>query len=451
MLTLSQTRTVLAAGVELAIQDCQQHTPVLVSSWARLLGNGLKMPPIYVILDFFGAMMDWNSRAIRSRNLPWEARYRDGLLWDFFYSADGRRLRELAHRLEHKPAILFAMYERFLEIFFGELQAGLEDWYASGIAREAAEDLKNLEAGDLDYIFEDENWWPVLNVSNLIRLYQKKGSFLQEEDFWELSEIEAIPNAALRFAARECRHAQRRIMEEFMDLRRQQRLEDTAFMPDKPPKPGNRPVGGIEGVTQTGRLEGVWVSELMWIGEPTPIGVDLFDLRYVEGELLYQERDNRELDDEVLPIRLQIRGRQFWPGLDRPALKPFVLFGGIGALMEEAARLHTPKRFFWDISIHLEDEAQRELLPVFELHLKRYIDLRRARIRLLPSWQEPSRTLASIFLFGSRVEGCTSLDWEQEKLFFEDPAKNKLETGMHIGGLASWIWQAVRIVHRIAS
>ncbi len=450
MLDLAQTRTVLAASSELAIQDCQQYTPDLMASWARLLGSGMKMPPVNVVLDFFGAMMGWNSRSMRSRSLPWEARYRDGLLWDFFYSADGRRLRELAHRLEHKPAVLLPMYERFLEIFFGELQDGLKDWYASSIAREAVEDIKSLKAEDLDYIFEDERWWPVLDVSNLLRVYQKKGFFLQEEDFWELEEIESIPNAALRFAARECRQAQRLISEEFMDLRRQQRLEDTAFMPEKPPKPGHRQVGGIEGVTQTGRLEGVWVSELMWIGEPTPIGVDLFDLRYVEGELLYQERDNRELDDEVFPIRLQLRGRHFWPGFGRPALKPFVLFGGIGALMEEAARLHSPQRFFWDISIYLED-GQQELLPVFELHLKRYIELKRARIRLFSSWQEPVRAIPSIFLFGSRTEGCTSLDWEQEKLFFEDPAKNKLETGMQLGGLASWIWQAVRIAHRIAS
>lgn len=55
------------------------------------------------------------------------------------------------------------------------------------------------------------------------------------------------------------------------------------------------PVGGFASVSTTGSLENLVTSELIYMDPPAPAGerapVDLFDMRYVEGELLYYTRD----------------------------------------------------------------------------------------------------------------------------------------------------------------
>lgn len=55
------------------------------------------------------------------------------------------------------------------------------------------------------------------------------------------------------------------------------------------------PVGGFSSVTTSGSLENLVTSELIYMDPPPPKGkvadVDLFDMRYVEGELLYYARD----------------------------------------------------------------------------------------------------------------------------------------------------------------
>lgn len=52
------------------------------------------------------------------------------------------------------------------------------------------------------------------------------------------------------------------------------------------------PAGGFSSISTTGSIENLVVSELIYMEEDAPERIDLFDLRYAEGELLYYLRDD---------------------------------------------------------------------------------------------------------------------------------------------------------------
>ena len=58
----------------------------------------------------------------------------------------------------------------------------------------------------------------------------------------------------------------------------------------------NYPAGGFSSISNSGSLENLVISELIYMNDPddedSSDGVDLFDLRYAEGELLYYTRDD---------------------------------------------------------------------------------------------------------------------------------------------------------------
>ena len=58
------------------------------------------------------------------------------------------------------------------------------------------------------------------------------------------------------------------------------------------------PTGGFSSIATTGTMENLVISELIYMEDPADKdaagGVDLFDLRYAEGELLYYTRDESQ-------------------------------------------------------------------------------------------------------------------------------------------------------------
>lgn len=95
--------------------------------------------------------------------------------------------------------------------------------------------------------------------------------------------------------------------------------------PSRPPRVRDRttrlreeeryPAGGFSAVSTSGSIENLVTSELIYMDEQ-PGEVDLFDVRYAEGELLYYTRDDSDL----------VRGRRalrvaLLPDLDRARIK----------------------------------------------------------------------------------------------------------------------------------
>ncbi len=110
---------------------------------------------------------------------------------------------------------------------------------------------------------------------------------LHEEDLFELAHFEQLNKEALRIGCRQLIEIERRLGE--IDLRElpvqdESADSETAFVDET-----YYPTGGISEITTRGAFENLVLSELIYMESKEEI--DLFDLRFVEGELLFYTRD----------------------------------------------------------------------------------------------------------------------------------------------------------------
>jgi hypothetical protein len=123
---------------------------------------------------------------------------------------------------------------------------------------------------------------------------------LAAEDLWELAHLPDLPSEAARLALRTVHAVASGIPPAAPALlarlrRREPEVAVDAAAADR------FPAGGFDAMSTKGALENLVRTEVAWVGEgasPGPDGrpgPDLFDLRFVEGELLYYTRDESPL------------------------------------------------------------------------------------------------------------------------------------------------------------
>jgi hypothetical protein len=130
--------------------------------------------------------------------------------------------------------------------------------------------------------------------ASLARCAQKARDLIGDADLFALENLTVLGSLTQRLAIADVVRAQESIAtslpRRFPRRRRKEgdvasKLEDESVYP----------VGGFSSVTTMGSLENLVTSELIYMDPPPPPGkvadVDLFDMRYVEGELLYYARD----------------------------------------------------------------------------------------------------------------------------------------------------------------
>ncbi|MCB9642603.1 MAG: hypothetical protein H6728_05960 [Myxococcales bacterium] len=123
---------------------------------------------------------------------------------------------------------------------------------------------------------------------------------LREEDIFELEHWEQLDNESLRIGCRQLIEIERRLGE--LDLRSlpvqdESADSETAFVDET-----YYPTGGISEITTRGAFENLVLSELIYIESKEEI--DLFDVRFVEGELLFYTRDAGQLRRKRRTIHL---------------------------------------------------------------------------------------------------------------------------------------------------
>ncbi len=124
---------------------------------------------------------------------------------------------------------------------------------------------------------------------------------LADDALWELSRLEVLPSAAARLALRTMHKQAASLPSPSSSLltrlkdRRQEVVIDEAVADEFP-------AGGFDAMSTRGVLENLVRSEVAWVGvgaDDAPgakgRGLDLFDVRFVEGELLYYTRDESPL------------------------------------------------------------------------------------------------------------------------------------------------------------
>ncbi|HEY1099657.1 MAG TPA: hypothetical protein VGF99_12060, partial [Myxococcota bacterium] len=114
---------------------------------------------------------------------------------------------------------------------------------------------------------------------------------------WELARLDVLPSEAQRLALRIVHELSSSLpppspslLTRLQDRRRQVAVDDDAA--------DEFPAGGFDAMSTRGVLENLVRSEVGYVGvgaEDDPRRPDLFDVRYVEGELLYYTRDESPL------------------------------------------------------------------------------------------------------------------------------------------------------------
>jgi hypothetical protein len=122
------------------------------------------------------------------------------------------------------------------------------------------------------------------------------GHLFSPEDLWEIAHLPQLPTESSRLALREIHGAIARIgaMRPETALSMQRRAREVPVDRDTSDQ---YPAGGFDAISTRGSFESLVRSEVSYVGVTAVGRIDLFDLRFVEGELLYYTRDESPLLD----------------------------------------------------------------------------------------------------------------------------------------------------------
>ncbi len=130
--------------------------------------------------------------------------------------------------------------------------------------------------------------------TTLARAAQKARDLIGDADLFALENLTVLGTLTQRLAIADVLRAQEAIASA-LPRRFPRRRRKDGDVASKLEDESVYPVGGFSSVTTSGSLENLVTSELIYMDPPAKPGarpdVDLFDMRYVEGELLYYARD----------------------------------------------------------------------------------------------------------------------------------------------------------------
>ncbi len=372
-LEIEQSEVLLCASLGL----CQFQLPANLSehldAWLKSVYKGFPLPMPGICLDLLGIVLKWPPSPQVHKDLAMFLSYREHLLLDFRFSEECKRVQELAFTLKRHPEREILFCQRFLQLFFERMQGRWELGLNPAQLRDLIKTELDHENGT-DVVLSDPRWMSYLNPAPVVQAYLELKPMIQEEDLWELAELNQLPDDALRYAAKSCRSHLNFISRQQIDRRRRLRQELSSLFLDEQKSIGTYPVGGITGVSAKGHLESLVPSELMFMDEEVSEGLDLFDVRYLEHELLYYERDDQTTEDEVIPLSLFLHAMRPWPGLKAAHKRqPFFWFACMYWALLELIALSPGYRFQFHLKLQSQDQdsdmlkvAQAFFAPLIE-------------------------------------------------------------------------------------
>jgi hypothetical protein len=179
------------------------------------------------------------------------------------------------------------------------LRASVAHWTGAGRAVDRVDLARRIGGADVAV---------VVRQLEELRARLAGRALFRDEDLWELSHLHELPSEAARLALRSLHATKARIPPPspavVAALRRRARDvpvdDETADV---------FPAGGFDAMSTKGTLENLVRSEVGYVGEGVdvddtgrPLGPDLFDVRFVEGELLYYTRDESPLFEARRPL-----------------------------------------------------------------------------------------------------------------------------------------------------
>jgi vWA domain found in the FtsH ternary systems/N-terminal helical region fused to the FtsH ternary system vWA domain len=145
----------------------------------------------------------------------------------------------------------------------------------------------------------DPSWraW-ALEQSRELSPLLPSGRLFAAEDLWEIAHLPQLPNESARLALREINGLAGRIGSVPASVALSVR-QTAREVPVEAEDADHYPAGGFDAISTRGAFENLVRSEVAYVGEGAAEtgGVDLFDVRFAESELLYYTRDESPLLD----------------------------------------------------------------------------------------------------------------------------------------------------------
>ncbi|MDP3277891.1 MAG: hypothetical protein Q8Q09_22090 [Deltaproteobacteria bacterium] len=219
------------------------------------------------------------------------------------------------------------------------------------------------------------------------------GRMLRPEDLWELAHLERLPSDSARMALREVNEVVSHIgpVPTSVSLGIRRRVREVPVDADEADQ---YPAGGFDAISTKGTFENLVRTEVSYVGEGREEsgGIDLFDVRFAENELLYYTRDESPLLDARRDVCFVF---------DRPAEQRFkvpslpaqtlVLSHAIAVtLQQDLLNIFGPSgskcRFFWLIQSDADREAAREEHALLSFLLASERSHRRVELSICEGW-----------------------------------------------------------------
>jgi hypothetical protein len=236
--------------------------------------------------------------------------------------------------------------------------------------------------------------WGLTQLSECIQSLSM-GRLFEDEDLWEIAHYPQLPSESARLSLREINTAAARIgaIPPAMALDVERKAQEVPIDVDTSDL---YPAGGFDALSTKGAFENLVRTEVAYVGEGSTEegGVDLFDVRFVEGELLFYTRDESPLLDARRDITWVI---------DRPAdlrhkhpklpAQTLVLVQG-AALMYQAdlLRLFGPSGSFFHVVWRTENtedtKAAEEEMNLLSLAWTSELAHERVALSICPSWED---------------------------------------------------------------
>lgn len=286
------------SGVQWDHEVMLKHLPL----YLEMLGRGHFHVPLYLCQDLWQMLQqgfetrftsdgEEDSSAWAPEQTVLRQRYERELLGRILQLPTVQEAVEIV-RLSPYPEPLL---ERLLELIIGKLAPMMPREYTLNPAMMRGFAIKSdrydvyLNESQFATEIDVEHPFSMVLTKTLETVSQSMrwSELLQEEDLFELAHWEQLSTEHLRIGCRQLIEVDRRLGE--IDITRVSVHEpesevETAFIDET-----TVPTGGVAGLTNRGSIESMVVSELAYM-EDGP-GINLFDLRFLEGEILYYLRD----------------------------------------------------------------------------------------------------------------------------------------------------------------
>ncbi len=151
------------------------------------------------------------------------------------------------------------------------------------------------------------------------------GRLFRPEDLWEIAHLPELPSESARLALREVNGLAARVGPVSPEVARKLR-HAAREVPVEAEESDQYPAGGFDAVSTKGSFENLVRSEVAYVGEGAAEhrGIDLFDVRFAENELLFYTRDESPLldarRDSVVVIDRPAQLRYKSPGVEAQTL-----------------------------------------------------------------------------------------------------------------------------------